>query len=81
MTIGEVVLAEDRGRNRDVLHDAGQIREAQVDELATLILHQLQYFFGSAFLHDSSCGGAFRSNTGALLDGDTTSGAKTAPEE
>ena len=58
MAFGEVVLTQNVSRNGHVLHDAGQVREAEVDELAAFVLHQLQYFFGSAFLHGSSCGGA-----------------------
>jgi hypothetical protein len=57
MAFGEVVLAQDVSRDGHVLHDAGQVREAEIDELAAFVLHQLQYFFGGAFLHGSSCGG------------------------
>ncbi|CAB4689845.1 unannotated protein [freshwater metagenome] len=58
MTLGEMTLAQNTGGNRHVLHDAGQVREAEIDEFAAFVLHQLQYFFGGAFLHGSSCGGA-----------------------
>ena len=64
MAFGEVILTQHMGGNGDVLHDAGQVRKAKIDELAALVLHQLQYFFGGAFLHGSSCGGANWSNPG-----------------
>jgi hypothetical protein len=51
VTVGEVVLAQDRRRDRDVLHDARQVREAEVDELAAFVLDEGEDFFGGAFLH------------------------------
>ena len=36
--VGEEVLVEGLGRAREVLHDAGQVAEADVDELDALVL-------------------------------------------
>ena len=62
VAFGEMVFTQHVSRDGDVLHDAGQVGEAEIDEFTAFVLHQLQYFFGSAFLHGSSCGGAIRSD-------------------
>jgi hypothetical protein len=49
-----VVLAQHVGGDGDVLHDARQVREAKVDELAAFVLDQSENFFGCAFRHGSS---------------------------
>jgi len=51
-----VTVTEDRRRDGDVLHDAGKVREAQVHELASFVLDELQNFLGCAFRHGSSWG-------------------------
>ena len=62
MTLAEVIEREHMGGDRDVLHDAGEIDESKIDELAAFGLDEGQDFFGGAFLHGSSCMGCDRRN-------------------
>ena len=43
MTLFERALTEHVGGNGDVLHDAGQVAEPQVDEVAPFALHQREH--------------------------------------
>ena len=56
--VHEGVLGQLVGRHREVLHQAGEVAESDVDDLDSLVLHQLDDFGGSAVLHVSSSVGA-----------------------
>jgi hypothetical protein len=47
----EHTLVEERNRNREVLHDAWQVTEPDVDEFDFLILGQFDYVVGRFFGH------------------------------
>ena len=53
----KTLASNDLGRNREVLHDPGQVAEPDVDELHVLVLDVLQDLLGSAE-HPSSLLGA-----------------------
>jgi hypothetical protein len=54
VTLREVIKREHVSWDGDVLHDAGEIDESKIDELAAFGLDVGQNFFGGAFLHGSS---------------------------
>ena len=50
----ENALVEERNRNREVLHDAGQVTEPDVDELNVLVFGQFEDVVGRLFRHRSA---------------------------
>ena len=50
----EDVLGELMGGDREVLHQAGQVDEPDIDDLDALVLHQAQHFRRGPLLHGSS---------------------------
>ena len=50
----EDVLGERVGGDREVLHEAGQVDEPDVDDLDALVLHQAEHFRRGPLLHGSS---------------------------
>ena len=50
----EDVLGQLVGGHREVLHEAGQVDEPDVDDLDALVLHQAEHFRRGPLLHGSS---------------------------
>jgi len=53
-TVDKTVLGELVRGHREVLHEAGKVTEAKVDDLDSLVLHQSDDLGSGTFLHLSS---------------------------